>query len=405
MAETLFILLEEPLHWHLATETGAIKQSGTADDLPTVSEGFTGPAVALAPASQILRTTAEVPSSQPRQIQQAVPFLVEERLAADVEDCFFALGGRNAAGAVQVAVVAKAQLQAWAQTLQALDCPVPRLHSYADLIPADDGVTALLDGDTAIIRWGQGETLVTGKANLATVVGLAPQEEPAKLRLVAPEADLKAIRLQLKALEADDALEVQVIRLKKHESPLAWCLANYQTRKAAPAINLLQGPYKVRRPRASLPPAWRRVAALAGGALALHLLLQLGQGLYLSAEASRYRAQAQALYQQVFPEDHNVRDHRRRWNARLGRASAGGSDFLGLFAQAAVGLEAAGVKLVSVNFNEARGDLLLQVEAPGSDALVAYTQALASNGLDAEIGSISQEGARVRGRVRVTGTP
>lgn len=405
MAETLFILLgldKEPLRWHLAKESGDLLQSGGEDELPALAAGFTGEAVALVPGSLVLRTSAQVPSSQPRQVQQAVPYLVEERLATDVEDCFFALGARQASGAIEVGVVARERIGSWAQRLQALPIPVTRLLADTDLIPLGTGATALLDGDIASLRWGQGETLVTGRDNLALALGLLPPAARTSIQVFLPKSEAAKVKRQLKALIADKATQVELVPLA--EPPLAWRLRNYlSSASLAPPINYLQGAYKAAPPRQGLPQRWRRVAALAGGALALHLLMLLGQGLYLAAAASQYESEARALYQQVFPEDQSRGDYRRRWNNRLGRSGRGGSDFLPLFAQSAVRLEGAGVTLVSVNFTEARGDLLLQVEAETSEALVAYTQTLAGAGLDAEIGSISQEGARVRGSVRIAG--
>ena len=403
MAETLFILLdeEEPLRWRLAKAPGDTLQSGSEGELPALAASFTGEAVALIPGSLVLRTSAQVPSSQPRQVQQAVPYLVEERLVADVEDCFFALGARTASGVIEVGVVAQARMAAWTQRLQALPIPVTRLLSDADLLPVSAGATALLDGDIASLRWGEGETLVTGRENLALALGLLPPKARASIQVFLPKSDAAKVKRQLKALIADKATQVEIIPLA--EPPLAWRLRNYLDGSLPPPINYLQGAYRAPRPRTGLPQRWRRVAALAGGALALHLLMLLGQGLYLSAAASHYQDEARALYQQVFPEDQGGGDYRRRWNNRLGRSGRGGSDFLPLFAQSAANLQGAGVTLVSVNFTEARGDLLLQVEAETSEALVAYTQGLAGAGLSAEIGSISQEGERVRGSVRIAG--
>ena len=61
----------------------------------------------------------------------------------------------------------------------------------------------------------------------------------------------------------------------------------------------------------------------------------------------------------------------------------------------------AGLTLNNVNFNESRGDLVLQVLGSRSEALVEYTQQLSGKGLDAEIGTITQEGDGVRGSIRV----
>ena len=74
---------------------------------------------------------------------------------------------------------------------------------------------------------------------------------------------------------------------------------------------------------------------------------------------------------------------------------------MALFAQSSRGLMSAGLTLSNVNFNESRGDLILQVEGRRSEELVQYTQQLTGQGLSAEIGTITQENDGVRGSIKV----
>jgi len=45
--------------------------------------------------------------------------------------------------------------------------------------------------------------------------------------------------------------------------------------------------------------------------------------------------------------------------------------------------------------------LILQVQAPRSEQLVGFTEALTARGLNAEIGTISQEANQVKGSIKV----
>ncbi len=78
-----------------------------------------------------------------------------------------------------------------------------------------------------------------------------------------------------------------------------------------------------------------------------------------------------------------------------------GDKFVGLFSTAAGSLAGSSLVLNNVNFNENRGDLILQLEAPRSEQLVLFSQTLSKLGLDAEIGTISQEDSAVRGSIKV----
>ena len=163
----------------------------------------------------------------------------------------------------------------------------------------------------------------------------------------------------------------------------------------------MQGPFKRQERQSSRINVWRSVAVLAAAALFLHIAGLAGQGWYLQTKASEFEDETRALYVAIFPEDRNVRDIRRRWNAHLGKQQTTDGGFISLLSRSTRQLDGSGLTLININFNESRGDLVLQVIGKQSEALVEYSQALISMGLDAEIGTITQDNAGVRGSVRV----
>ena len=121
MAENLFLRLgrvngEDHLEWLLLDEaSGIIRLRGEGNRQAftqiSTSVDISGETYVMLRGEDILLTSAKVPSKQPRQILQAVPFIVEESLAQDVEDCHFAIGDRNSAGDVNVAIIDRELLQ------------------------------------------------------------------------------------------------------------------------------------------------------------------------------------------------------------------------------------------------------------------------------------------------------
>ena len=85
----------------------------------------------------------------------------------------------------------------------------------------------------------------------------------------------------------------------------------------------------------------------------------------------------------------------------MGKSSEEANLFIILLAQSSEGLDQAGLTLNNINYNEGRGDLILQLGAKRSEELVQYAQILSRAGLDAEIGTISQEGDSVRGSIKI----
>ena len=99
MAENLYLRLaetgsaEDPviyLEWMLLDETSGIvrfRGEGGLDDFRELSGdlSFSGSTQVMIPSEDVLLTQAIVPTKQPKQILQAVPYLVEEQLASDVK--------------------------------------------------------------------------------------------------------------------------------------------------------------------------------------------------------------------------------------------------------------------------------------------------------------------------------
>ena len=93
---------------------------------------------------------------------------------------------------------------------------------------------------------------------------------------------------------------------------------------------------------------------------------------------------------------------KRRWRAHLGESSSGAdAAFLDLFAGAAKLLPAGSISLNDLNYNESRGDLVLQLETSRSDGLIEYSQTLDEAGYDAVIGTINQGDETVKGSVKI----
>lgn len=417
MAETLFIRLSESdCDWCLFDATGEATSQGQGplESLTTVvGEDFQGRVVGVVAGESVLLTQARVPSRQYRQIVQALPFAVEEQLAADVEDCFFALGDRGAGDQIPVAVVNRDLMDRWNEQLSAITPAVKVLVSESMLAaqpanpPAAEllAACAVIEGDRVHFGWQGGLAMTARYSDLPLLVSLAGELDTLDIQVSTDQVSQIAIQIgEIEALGVD----VSVTEFSDHAFVIL--CSHYQNAsdgtgkrqaRVSPQINLLQGPYKIAEKQSKSQSLWRSVATLAGIALVLHLLLTGLQGWYLANQSDGFAAQTQALYQSVFPNDRNVRDVRRRWNSNLGESASAGNAFIQLFATSARGLSGAGLTLTNVNFNETRGDLVLQVTGPRSEALVQYAQALTAQGLSAEIGTISQEDSAVRGSIRV----
>ncbi len=390
MADTLFFRQSaDSFEWLKFNGQGQLLAAGESQLAEIEVDGH---AIFVVPGADVLHTTAVVPSRQYRQILQAVPYVIEESLAVDIEACFFALGDRTAQGEIEVAVVDLELMRTWYEEIATSHLDVAVVVSEHDLVNAGDSNAVLLDEGRAHIDLQNNASVTLPEGELALAAEVL--EEGVQLDIWSASTLPQKVDLQLKELEAAG---VQVERLESTETPFERLCRGY----TGAEINLLQGPFKRQERQSSRMNVWRSVAVLGAAALFLHIAGLAGQGWYLQTKTSEFEDETRALYAAIFPEDRNVRDIRRRWNAHLGKQQTTDGGFISLLSRSTRQLDGSGLTLININFNESRGDLVLEVRGKQSEALVEYSQALISMGLVAEIGTITQDDDGVRGSVRV----
>ena len=407
MAENLFLRLGEHqsqinIEWMLLDEASGIvrfRGEGQFDEFVELVADLelSGSTYVMLRGEEVFLTRAMIPSKQQRQILQAVPFMVEESLAADIDECHFAIGNKDGSGNTAVAVIDRQRLQYWLERLQEAGITSNFLTVDTLSVPYDSGCSILIDGERVLVRTDELQGFCIESDLLATSVGLLSDDEKENVILMVHESAREATELTVAQINAEQENSVAVTELEYE--PFESLCRGFNKK----AINLLQGEFKVEVAGSSQRGAWRAVAVLCVCAFGLQILSLLGQGMYLNLKADELEAESRALYAEIFPSDRNVRDIKRRWNSHLGQV--GGTDrndFLSLFAGTAKHLPGSDLVLNNVNFNEKQGELVLQLETAGNDQeLIQFIQTLTKLGMVAEIGTINQGEDSVKGSVKV----
>ena len=398
MRETLFFRFNgKKIEWVVLGQDGQRLEEGLSDaDLfnSRFSGTYDGFIVFVVSGEKVLMTNASVPSKQKRKIVQAVPFVVEEQLAAEIDDSVFAIGERNQNGEVRVSVIDEEVLEGIMARLQELDLRPNKMISETSLVKSKGSAVAVIEDDRAHFLRPDGCGITLQKESVAAAISLV--EPSSELELIGSASSFESLAIPIAEARAN---EVNVSELQVEFMGFSQLCSYFDGSET----NMLQGKYKVEEPIPEIGKEWRQVLiVLAVGAL-LHLGLVFGQGWHLAKKADEKKHSARALYEEIFSREKNVRDIRRRWNSKLGRRDTdAGNDFLSLFTKAAEGVEPAELILQNINYNESRGDLVFQVFASSSESLVQYSEKLKTEGLSAEIGAISQEGDLVRGSIRIS---
>jgi general secretion pathway protein L len=284
---------------------------------------------------------------------------------------------------VDLMAVDKGKMQAWLAWLQ--QAGLKTLQLLPDVLalpPAAEGWSALQLGAEWLIRQGPVQGIVADEPLLAML--LAAQPEPVTIHSHTPAPAIASANWQA----ADPELPMLLLA----KGAIA-CQAN-----------LLQGPYRPQTEYGRYWLQWRKVAVLAG-ILLLVALAQRGVQLYqLTEQDKALKAEIRQVYTRIFPGETrivNVRSQMSQHLKSLGQAPQGGVLLL-LTELAPVFAEVPGLKPEVMRFDAARGELRLQVTAPGFTEIERFRE-LAGKRFEVQQGEVRSHEGKVEGALVLKG--
>lgn len=395
------------LEWLLLDRSGALVSQGSGDlsmlerlvDLKTVRDP--ADVVLLVPTEHSLSMRCTVPGRTVGQIRRALPYVVEEYLAGDIDTMHIAAGAVKRNNPVDVVLIERAVLQSWLETLAAHGLVPGFAAPDAAMLPAVLGeATLLFDGDRVLVRSIDQLAAIETDALKLVLESLAAKSEPTGIRFVAVNGRVP----ELTRAEVAQATEhpVEWIDTESDVTVLAHLAAAFPGKPAA--INLLQGTLAPPKQANSGWLRWRGVAALVGVWIVVMVASETVRGIWASHRATVLTAEIEALYRSYFPKDQRIQDPYKQMSAHIGGRGASESTFLSLLNHLASGLSAnPNAQLRSVTFNDGRAELGAEVAVNGFDALEALKTAWSHDGVTVEISSAEQQDQQVHARIRLRG--
>ncbi|HET8706952.1 MAG TPA: type II secretion system protein GspL [Pseudomonadales bacterium] len=373
--------------------------------------------VVIIPATAVSITELDIPAKQPRQILQAVPFMLEDMLADDLESVHLTIGSKGRNGTVPVAVVSKMALADWLLALRDAGVEPDYMLPENLLLPQqNDGWSLLVDQGRAVLRTGLFNAYGFDESQLAVGAGaimaaMPPEMESVQLRCVQTDDsdDIRDLIEDLESVIKESGRPISLIKEKAPYTAMEVLCEAFITGSKKNLLNLLQGEFKAREKRASSNINWKPVAILLG----IWAVLQLGQfvfqSIYYTQKANAADQQAKTLFMKMFPDVKKVVDVRSQMKEKLSQGSgASSADFLSLMAdtgqqiyQMNLGKTPAVINLQRMSFDDAAGDLRLDVKAKNFQELENLKKNLEAIGMQVELPSALQEGDQVSGRVKV----
>jgi len=389
VSEQLIIRLgsvpQQPLWWLIWSATSAeviaSGQLADASELTGLAEriGVSRPLTALLPACDVVLKEVALPGKPNRQMLQALPYMLEEEQAEDIEQLLVLPAQtiqRDNQYLQQVAVLRRSLLEQWLELLQQAGFAPRRLLPDALLLPLMEQPVAVQLGGQWLLRHGDWQ-------------GSCIDDSwwPDYLQLAAlPEV--------LSYSPWPDSCNAQPHQLAPAELPLALLAQRLET----VSFNLLQGVYTPKKASNKHWAQWRLSGSLAAACAVLYLSMVGAEAWQFSREATAARAEASALYKQQFPQERIV-NLKRQVERKLAASGAQGQHsllaMLGGMTPALGGAEP--VVLNNLKYDSKKSELKLLATAGSFQRFEALKAQLQQQGYQVDQGALSQIDGKVQG--------
>ncbi|WP_181296147.1 type II secretion system protein GspL [Pseudomonas sp. Q2-TVG4-2] len=329
------------------------------------------------PAEVCSSVAVNLPTRKARWVNQAMAYAVEELLAENVDDLHLTHGDALEDGRRRVIAIRRQLLADWLEDLHALGLTIVAIHVDADLLPRDGTQLLFIDGRALL-----------GGAPEARLAFDSSQWPHLAAQCTAPRHGRGTLE------EAPEPLD----DYQRLDDPYRFLASG-----RAAALNLAQGDFAVRAAGSGLGP-WKPALAVLVLVLAVQLIFNLVQAWSLERQAERYADASRALYSELFPEDRRIVNLRAQFDEHIGQRAGGSAGFMRLLDEVALAMaEGLPVSISQLDYNQARGDLALQVRASDFAALEQLRQRLGETGESVQLGSASRDGDAVSARVVIGG--
>lgn len=421
MTETLFIRLgsqtHDTIHWLVMAETGANEQeiiaSGELKGAQQLSE-LTSKAEQrlvkiLVPSCDVLLKSLKVPGKSSKAKRAAVPYMLEDSLAEDVEQLFFAyadLAEDDQGNNCFTAIVSHSQVQQWLSWLADANIETKSILPDILAIPVHEhGWSAITLGNGSQEQIVVRQHLWQGFTLDARIWNLQWETFSKQQPTLDGDDDEQLSCLRIDAYSPIAYGEQLNVTSMPEELPLALMAKNYGNNLRR--FNLLQGQYKVKESRSNAGRQWLWVAGVALFALVLNLGQKGAQLWQLNAKQESVQQSIISQYKEAFPNTKRIRISTIKSQLNRELALLGGiSDRQGFLAMLAklqpAFAKVPGLKPESLKFDSKRQELRIQAQAADYQSFEKFSIALLAANLTVKQGSQNNQGDQVTGSFSIT---
>jgi general secretion pathway protein L len=407
------------LTWVLLEDDGALISQGHGDGealarlLERRALDEATRVILVLPTERSMLLELNVPGRSSGQIRRALPFVLEEYLASEIDDMHIAHGPIQRDQPIRCVAVERSLVAQWLAALTELDLSATAMLPEAALLQADaDEINVLFD-DSGVLVVSGAQSAVVDPDLLVMALSAAVTDLNGLNRRSSEDGEegtdktcvVTAINGQIPALNRAEIEQHFDGAITWNEDDTEVPALVYLARRwlATPSpLNLLHGEFA---PPREIDPNWQKlrpVAVLAGVWFVLSVVLELGTAAWADYQSAGVTEEITALYRDYFPTERRVVDPYRQMAQHIGQTAGEGASFTQLLGQFAAGLAGGStVSMRSVSFNANRNELSAELTIARFDLLDALKEALSKRGLQVEIASAEQQDDGIHARLRM----
>ncbi|QMW14820.1 type II secretion system protein GspL [Pseudoalteromonas sp. MT33b] len=401
MTEILLIragqTLQDSLSWLIYSPTeqeiiasGEIASAAQLGELTEKAQ--TREVVALLPSDQIQLKTVELPTKWSRKLEQALPYMLEEDIACDVDDLFIAIAEPTLIDekhAVNIAMTDREWFEQWLATFNEHDIEVFKVLPDALLLPRVDNENTLrtveLNGQwlCKLGHWHIAAVETDWLDGYLTAMG-----HPDVAHFSPATGFPESVNLEAKT--------------ELYDLPLALFA------KQLPEIsfNLRQGVYQLKKKSAIWWGYWQKAAIAAGVALVCSVGVKSLELYKLNTQLEKTKAQVVTNYQRAFPNKkvrpQLIRSQIRHELALLDSGSTAGfldltNDLVTIFS------EVKDFTPETLRYDQGRNELRIRARGKDFQSFGKVKAILEQRGLTVDQGSLNNDGDFVVGEIKLRG--
>ena len=357
----------------------------------------------LVPGARVVTQHLQVTKKEQRHLRQIAPYQLEDELAGEVDDIHFAFG-TPVDEQVPIACIDKAWLQGHFDVFSGIGLEV--MHCLPDtlMLPRAPGGWTLRLGQELQVCRGAGDGFSVAESLAAMAVAslvAAPVEEDAEATPAPLPDNLTLLAESAEKLERLEAMLPPELAERVGERRLAraWDL-DWSRRDT---IDLCQGDFARRLPLLRWWQQWQKVGYLAAAVLVAFVLVNVAELQSLKSQQQQLRKAMETVYRQAIPQGAMVDPEKQLAQRAKSSQTQGNSSQLMPMLAAVTPLVATaeGVKLRTMNYNDEKRELRLNIQAPTFNSIEKLRSDLNRNGFTATLINASASGSEHQARLRV----